>query len=81
MNLITTMRMIAESLEYCKSWEIVNSYGQKLMTVIFNYADPVDTIIWRFRPDFFEQQIKPLFDAAEFKNRFQKEEKRIANGL
>jgi hypothetical protein len=76
-----TLRMIAESLEYYKSWEIVNSYGQKLMTVIFNYADPVDTIIWRFRPEFFEQQIKPLFNAAESKNKFPKEEKGVENGL
>lgn len=81
MNLITTLRMIAEALEYCKSWEIVNSYGQKLMTVIFNYADPVDTIIWRFRPDFFEQQIKPLFDAAESKNKLPEGERGAENGL
>lgn len=81
LKVITVIRMVGEALDYCQSWELMNSYGQKLQTLVFYYSNPVDIVIWRVKADFFKEHLKPLFEAAEFKNKFPKQENRIANGL
>lgn len=69
---ISIMRMLTESLDYCQSWEIQISSPTKAITVIFNYADPVDSVTWRFEPGYFNRHLMQLFDAAAYKNKFSK---------
>ena len=70
LKVITIMRMVSEALDYCDSWEVQNNYGTRLQTFIFYYSNPVDYVVWRVRTDFFKENLKQLFDAAEFKNKF-----------
>lgn len=69
---ITLTRMISEALDICESWEISDFNNQRLLKVTFYYNNPDDSVVWKFRTDFFNESLKQLFDACESKNKFHK---------
>jgi hypothetical protein len=65
MNTITLLRTIAESIEICQSYEIIEDL--KNVEIYFYHAEPVDRVKWVIRADFYKKHIKSFVDTASSK--------------
>lgn len=67
MKTITLMRMIIETLENCNSFDI--EMKNHLTTIYFAFPDPLETIIWTIRKDFYKEHLSKFFELDKEKQR------------